>query len=182
MSFTFHRLELPELILVRPERHVDARGAFMETYRASAFRDGGIDAVFVQDNVVRSGARVLRGLHYQRAPSPQGKLIQVLRGCVFDVAVDLRPGSATFGRWVAHELSADSGDLLWVPPGFGHGYAVMGEGAEVAYKVTAEYDRELDGGVRWDDPTLAIAWPHRDPVLSARDAALPLLGASAAAL
>ena len=130
MSFTFHPLGIPDVVLVRPRRHGDARGWFSELWRRSAYADAGIDATFVQDNVARSEGGVLRGLHYQRPPGAQGKLVQVTRGRVFDVAVDLRPGSPTHGRWVAHELSAEAGELLWIPPGFAHGYAVLGEGAE----------------------------------------------------
>ena len=175
MSFAFERLAIPDVVVVRPERRGDARGFFAETYRASAFAEAGIPGPFVQDNLVRSGARVLRGLHYQLPPHAQGKLLQVLRGAVFDVAVDLRRSSPTFGRWVGWELSADTGELLWVPPGFAHGYAVLGDGADLAYKVTAEYRAELDRGVRWNDPGIGVAWPLRDPVLSPRDLSLPFL-------
>ncbi|HSW31510.1 MAG TPA: dTDP-4-dehydrorhamnose 3,5-epimerase [Longimicrobiales bacterium] len=175
MPFAFERLAIPDVVVVRPERRGDARGFFAETYRASVFDEVGIRGPFVQDNLARSGARVLRGLHYQLPPDAQGKLVQVVRGAVFDVAVDLRRGSPTFGRWVGWELSADTGELLWVPPGFAHGYAVLGDGADLAYKVTAEYRAELDRGVRWDDPGIGVVWPLADPVLSLRDLALPLL-------
>ncbi len=175
MSFAFERLAIPDVVVVRPERRGDARGFFAETYRASAFDEAGIRGPFVQDNLARSGARVLRGLHYQLPPHAQGKLVQVVRGAVFDVAVDLRRGSPTFGRWVGWELSADTGELLWIPPGFAHGYAVLGDGADMAYKVTAEHRAELDRGVRWDDPGIGVAWPLADPVLSRRDLTLPLL-------
>jgi len=181
MSFTFNPLEIPDVVVVRPLRREDGRGWFAELWRRSAYAAAGIDADFVQDNVARSGAGVLRGLHYQRPPSAQGKLVQVTLGRVFDVAVDLRPGSVTHARWVAHELSAEDGALLWIPPGFAHGYAVLGDAAEVAYKVTAEYDPALDAGVRWDDPALAIPWPLPDPVVSERDRALPLLADAEAA-
>ncbi len=175
MPFAFERLAIPDVVVVRPERRGDARGFFAETYRASAFAEAGITGTFVQDNLARSGARVIRGLHYQLPPHAQGKLVQVVRGAVFDVAVDLRRGSPTFRRWVGWELSADNGELLWVPPGFAHGYAVLGDGADLAYKVTDEYRAELDRGVRWDDPGIGVEWPFRDPVLSPRDLALPLL-------
>jgi dTDP-4-dehydrorhamnose 3,5-epimerase len=166
---------------VRVRRHDDVRGWFAELWRRSAYAAAGIDADFVQDNVARSGAGVLRGLHFQRPPRAQGKLVQVTRGSVYDVAVDLRPGSATYGRWVAQELSAGDGELLWIPPGFAHGYVVLGDGAEVVYKVTVEYDPGLDAGVRWDDPTLAIPWPVGRPLVSERDRALPLLADAEAA-
>jgi dTDP-4-dehydrorhamnose 3,5-epimerase len=181
MSFTFHPLDIPDVQLVRPLRHGDDRGWFAELYRRTAYATAGIGAEFVQDNVARSGPRVLRGLHYQRPPRAQGKLVHVVRGRVFDVAVDLRSGSPTRGRWVARELSAEEGELLWIPPGFAHGYAVLGDGAELTYKVTEEYDPTLDAGVRWDDPTLAIAWPLADPIVSDRDRALPLLADAAPA-
>lgn len=175
MSFTFHALDIPDVIVVRPTRHDDDRGSFMETYKVSAFRAAGIDADFVQDNRVRSGARVLRGLHFQRSPRPQGKLVQVTHGRIFDVAVDLRPDSPTYARWAGYELDGGTGELLWIPPGFAHGYVVLSDGAEVAYKVTEEYEPTLDAGVRWNDPTLAVEWPVADPVLSPRDQALPNL-------
>jgi len=175
MSFAFERIEIPDVVLVRPRRLGDARGFFSELYRASAYAAAGIVGPFVQDNLARSGPRVLRGLHFQAPPHAQGKLVHVVRGSVFDVAVDLRRRSPTFGRWVGCELSAESGEVLWIPPGFAHGYVVLSDGADLAYKVTEEYRPELDRGVRWDDPALAIAWPLADPVLSARDLALPVL-------
>ena len=175
MSFAFEPLAIPDVILVRPERRGDARGFFSETYRASAFEAAGIRGPFVQDNLARSGQGVLRGLHYQLPPHAQGKLVQVVRGAVFDVVVDLRRRSPTFGRWVGWELTADSGEVLWIPPGFAHGYAVLGDGADLAYKVTAEYQAELDRGVRWNDPAIGVVWPLEDPVLSPRDLALPIL-------
>ena len=175
MPFSFRRLAIPDVVVVRPERRGDQRGFFAETYRASEFAGAGIAGPFVQDNLARSGPRVLRGLHYQLPPHAQGKLLQVVRGAVFDVAVDLRRASPTFGRWVGWDLSAEAGDLLWVPPGFAHGYAVLGDGADLTYKVTAEYRADLDRGVRWDDPAIGVAWPLADPVLSPRDLDLPLL-------
>jgi len=174
MAFNFTPLSIPEVVLIEPTRHHDARGFFSETFRASDF-DPHVGATFVQDNFVRSGPRVVRGLHCQLAPKSQGKLIQVLRGSIFDVAVDLRRGSATFGQWVGQELSDTSGEILWIPPGFGHGYAVLSDGADVMYKVTEEYDAGLDRGIRWNDPDLAVAWPFLDAVLSEKDRALPLL-------
>jgi dTDP-4-dehydrorhamnose 3,5-epimerase len=173
MSFDFQPLAIPDVVLVRATRRGDDRGFFCETYRAGAFAEAGISVPFVQDNLARSGARVLRGLHYQLAPRAQGKLIQVVRGAVFDVAVDLRRASPTFGAWVGCELSEGDANLLWIPPGFAHGYAVLGDGADLAYKVTAEYEATLDRGIRWDDPELGIDWPLPDPVLSPRDLALP---------
>lgn len=173
MSFTFHPMDLPGLLLVEPTVHGDDRGYFLETYRRTAFREAGIDADFVQDNRARSTRGVLRGLHYQIPPAAQGKLVQVVRGRILDVVVDLRRGSPGFGRWEAVELAEEEKRALWVPPGFAHGYLTLTEVAEVAYKVTAEYDRELDRGIRWDDPELAIRWPLDEPVLSEKDRALP---------
>lgn len=176
MSFTFEPLEIPDVVLVRPTRHRDTRGWFMEQFRESAFREAGIDARFVQDNAVRSVGGVLRGMHFQLDPAPQGKLVSVLRGRVFDVAVDIRAGSPTFGRWVGRTLDEEEGAGLWIPEGFAHGYCVLGDGADVTYKVTAEFRPDLDRGFRWDDPDVGIEWPVDVPVLSDRDAALPSLG------
>jgi dTDP-4-dehydrorhamnose 3,5-epimerase len=175
MSFEFIPQTIPAVVLVRSRRHGDDRGVFQETFRRSAFTEGGITAAFVQDNLVHSGPGVLRGLHYQLGPAAQGKLVHVVRGRIFDVAVDLRRGSPTYRRHVACELSGDDGAQLWIPPGFAHGYAVLGDGADVAYKVTAEYAPHLDRGVRWNDPDLAVDWPVREPTVSAKDADLPFL-------
>jgi dTDP-4-dehydrorhamnose 3,5-epimerase len=175
MSFTFRSLEIPGVVLVRSARHNDARGFFMETFRASSFQEAGITGPFVQDNLARSWQGVLRGLHYQLLPRPQGKLVQVLRGEVFDVAVDMRKGAPTFGRWVGQKLSGAADELLWIPPGFAHGYLVLTDSADLSYKVTAEYDAALDRGIRWDDPRVGVEWPVTHPVLSMKDRALPLL-------
>jgi dTDP-4-dehydrorhamnose 3,5-epimerase len=175
MSFTFDSLDIPDVVLVRPTRHRDERGFFQESYRASAFAAAGIDAAFVQDNLARSTRGVLRGLHYQLPPASQGKLVGVVRGRIFDVAVDLRVGAATYARWIGRVLDAESGELLWIPQGFAHGYVVLSDVAEVAYKVTAEYVAELDRGVLWDDPEIGVEWPVADPVVSPRDRAQPTL-------
>ncbi len=177
MSFTFEPLDLPDVVLARPTVRRDPRGWFMERYRASAFAEGGIDAEFVQDNVVHSGPGVLRGMHFQLDPAAQGKLVSVLRGRIFDVAVDLRAESPTFGQWVGCPLEEGDGAALWIPEGFAHGYAVLGDEALVTYKVTQEFDPDLDRGFRWDDPEVGIDWPLTDPVLSERDRRLPELGA-----
>lgn len=175
MSFQFIPQPVPEVVLVRARRHGDDRGVFQEIFRKRAFAEAGIIADFVQDNYVRSGPGVLRGLHYQLAPAAQGKLVWVARGRIFDVAVDLRRDAPTYRRSVTYELSGEDGDMLWIPPGFAHGYAVLSDGADVAYKVTAEYAPTLDRGVRWNDPDLGIAWPLEAPMLSAKDQVLPLL-------
>lgn len=175
MSFRFVPSEIPDVVHVAFTRHADARGDFAEIWRRTPYAAAGLGVDFVQDNLVRSAAGVLRGLHYQLPPGAQGKLVQVLHGEIFDVAVDIRPGSATFGRHVAHTLSAREGNGLWIPPGFAHGYLVVSEGADVLYKVTAEYDAALDRGIRWNDPHVGVPWPITDPVLSPKDRELPLM-------
>jgi dTDP-4-dehydrorhamnose 3,5-epimerase len=174
VPFEFTRLEIPEVVLVRARAFADARGFFMEAYKRSEFVANGIPHSFVQDNFSRSARRgVLRGLHYQKAPKAQGKLVMVLRGRIWDVAVDIRRGSPTYGRWVAAELSEEDHTMLWVPPGFAHGFCVLSDGADVLYKCTDEYAPELDRGVRWDDPELGIPWPVEEPVLSEKDRSWP---------
>lgn len=170
----FRRLELPEVILVVPDVHRDARGFFLETYHARKYREGGIEPAFVQDNQSRSRRGTLRGLHTQ-VRTPQGKLLRAVRGEIFDVAVDLRPASPSFGRWVGATLSEENAHQLWVPPGFGHGFCVLSEEADVEYKCTALYDPADEIAVLWNDPAIGVRWPVREPVLSARDqAARPL--------
>ncbi len=164
------------MVLVTPTRHGDERGFFSETYRQSAFVDGGIVAEFVQDNVARSSGPVLRGLHYQALPRPQAKLVRTQLGSIFDVAVDLREGSDTFGGWVGRELTDATGSMLWIPEGFAHGYVVLSDVAEVVYKTTAEWEGPLDRGVRWNDPDIGVDWPVDRPILSERDANAPSLG------
>jgi len=175
MPFEFHRLDLPEVILVQATRFGDARGFFMETYKASAFAAGGIPGPFVQDNLSRSTRGVLRGLHYQKHPHAQGKLVSVIRGTILDVAVDIRQGSPTYGQWRSCELSGGTGTMLYVPVGFAHGFCVLSDEADVLYKVTAEFDPELDRGILWNDPDIGVEWPVADPILSPKDAGLPPL-------
>jgi dTDP-4-dehydrorhamnose 3,5-epimerase len=175
MPFEFQKLEIPEIILVEARRFADDRGFFTETYKASEFAAYGMPATFVQDNLSYSSKGVLRGLHYQLQPKAQGKLVTALTGRIFDVAVDIRRGSPTYGQWVGRELAAESGHLLYVPPGFAHGFCVLSEAAHVLYKTTAEYAPDLDRGILWNDPDLGIAWPVSNPTLSAKDAALPRL-------
>mgnify|MGYP001068240057 CR=1 FL=1 len=161
--------ELPEVLVIEPRVFGDARGFFFESYNRRAFAAAtGVDAEFVQDNHSRSVRNVLRGLHYQ-IRQPQGKLIRVVVGEVFDVAVDLRRSSPRFGRWVGVHLSAENKRMLWVPPGFAHGFLALTD-AEVLYKTTDYYAPEHERCLRWDDPTLAIAWPLAEaPLLSAKD-------------
>lgn len=172
MKFT--QTHLPGVVLVEPDVFRDARGFFLETFHERKYREGGIPWSFVQDNQSRSQRGTLRGLHAQ-LERPQGKLVRALRGEIWDVAVDARPGSATFGQWFGATLSDADFRQLFVPPGFLHGFCVLSEVAEVEYKCTAFYDREDEIGVRWDDPAIGIAWPLRDPLLSPKDAQLPSL-------
>lgn len=165
---------LPGVLLIAPRVHGDSRGFFFEAFHAERYAEAGIVAPFVQDNVSRSVKGTLRGLHFQE-PNAQGKLVQVLRGAVFDVAVDVRVGSPHFGKWVGVELSEENRHQLWVPPGFAHGFCVLSEIADFAYKCTALYAPECEGSVRWNDPELGIAWPVREPIISAKDAAAPML-------
>jgi len=166
--------DLPGVIVVEPQVFGDDRGFFMETYHEAKFREGGIAEPFVQDNHSRSVKGVLRGLHYQ-LPNPQGKLVRVVQGSVFDVAVDIRRGSPTFGRWTGVELSADNKRQLWIPAGFAHGFCVTTDTAEVVYKCTTLYDGPNDRGIRWNDPSIGIEWPVKVPILSAKDSTAPLL-------
>lgn len=175
MPFQFQRLRIPDVILVEARHSVDERGFFLETYKYSAFAANGIAETFVQDNLSHSVHGVLRGLHYQNAPQAQGKLVRVLRGEVFDVAVDIRCGSPTYGQWVGVHLTADRFQLLYVPAGFAHGFCVLSDEADLSYKVTAEYAPALERGIVWDDPQIGVHWPVKNPILSAKDAALPLL-------
>jgi dTDP-4-dehydrorhamnose 3,5-epimerase len=170
------RLGIPDLIMVTPDRFADARGFFSETWSREPFAAAGIDAVFVQDNQSLSRDRgVVRGLHCQIGPHAQGKLIRCTRGAIWDVAVDARPGSPSFGHWEAVELSAENWRQLWIPAGFLHGFCTLVPDTEVIYKVTAPYDRESERGVIWNDPTLALRWPigEAEAVLSDKDRRLP---------
>jgi dTDP-4-dehydrorhamnose 3,5-epimerase len=175
MPFEFERLAIPEVVLVTARRSDDERGYFMELYKISDFVAHGIISPFVQDNLSHSVQGVLRGLHYQKQPQAQGKLVMALRGRIWDVAVDIRRGSPTYMAWVGRELSCDDGCMLYVPPGFAHGFCVLSPEATVLYKVTAGYAPNLERGIRWDDPQIGVEWPVDQPLLSAKDAALPLL-------
>lgn len=165
-------LAIPDVILLEPRVFGDGRGFFFESYNRQAFREAtGVDPDFVQDNHSRSVKGVLRGLHYQLPPKAQGKLVRVTVGEVFDVAVDIRPGSATFGKWVGEVLSAENKRQMWIPPGFAHGFLTLSETAEFLYKTTDYYSPEHERCIRWDDPTLRIQWPLSGlPSLSSKDA------------
>lgn len=166
--------ELPEVLIVEPRVFGDARGYFMETYHAERYAEAGIPATFVQDNLSVSERGILRGLHLQH-PHAQGKLVQVLDGEVFDVAVDVRRGSPRFGQWVGVWLSGENKRQLWVPEGFAHGFCVTSEHAVFSYKCTDLYHPDCERSIRWDDPRIAIAWPLSEVALSDKDAAAPLL-------
>ncbi len=170
---------LPDCVVIEPAVHGDARGFFYESYNAERFAEAGLDLQFVQTNVSRSAAGVLRGLHYQW-PNPQGKLVSVLDGEVYDVAVDIRRGSPTFGRWAAAILSAENKRHFWIPEGFAHGFAVLSEAATFVYQCTAHYDRAADASIRWNDAAIAVDWPLGNPQLSDKDARAPLLAEVAA--
>ncbi len=170
----FIETSLPGCMLIEPAVFGDARGAFFENWSAKKFADAGIHAQFVQANVSTSERGVLRGLHYQW-PNPQGKLVQVLEGEVYDVAVDIRRGSPTFGRSAAAILSAQNKRQFWIPEGFAHGFVVLSERATFSYLCTALYDREADAAIRWNDGQLAIDWPISEPSLSDKDARAPFL-------
>jgi dTDP-4-dehydrorhamnose 3,5-epimerase len=173
MQFT--PTELPDVIVIDPDVHRDSRGFFLETYQAANYQRAGITEAFVQDNHSRSSAGTVRGLHLQLRP-PQGKLVRVIAGEIYDVAVDVRRGSPTFGCWVGVTLSAENFKQCYIPPGFAHGFCVTSAVAEVEYKCTALYDRSSEIGIAWNSPELAIPWPVRTPILSDRDARLPPLG------
>ncbi|HTB64775.1 MAG TPA: dTDP-4-dehydrorhamnose 3,5-epimerase [Steroidobacteraceae bacterium] len=169
----FEPTAIPEVVLIKPQVFKDARGHFFESWTEAKFAAGGLDLKFVQDNENRSEQHVLRGLHYQLT-KPQGKLVRVVTGAVFDVAVDLRRRSPTFGRSVGAHLTADNHHMLWVPPGFGHGFMVMSESVHFLYKCTQFYYPQDERAIRWDDADLGVKWPLPAgiaPVISARDAA-----------
>lgn len=175
MPFTFTPLEIPAVVHIESKRFGDARGFFQETYKRSEFEAHGIRALFIQDNHSRSVHGVLRGLHYQKAPSEQGKLVQVMQGELFDVAVDIRQDSPTYGRWVAKILCGDRPEMLYIPAGFAHGFCVLSKTVDFVYKCSAEYAPESEAGIAWNDPQIGIDWPIANPVLSQKDRALPLL-------
>lgn len=168
------RTALPEVLVIDPDVFGDARGFFMETWNEAKYRELGIPGLFVQDNISLSARGVLRGLHFQH-PHGQGKLVYVLQGEVFDVAVDVRYGSPTFGKWAATTLSADNKRQVYVPPGFAHGFCVLSENALFAYKCTDFYSPQCEGAVRWDDADIGIPWPLADVSLSRKDAMAPRL-------
>ena len=179
MSFRRLPTEIDEVVLFEPTVRGDERGFFVETYRAGDMPGLGIEVEFVQDNHSRSESRVLRGIHMQRG---QAKLVRCPKGRIFDVAVDLRPDSPTYKRWEGYELDDTEHRQLFIPDGFGHGFCVLSDSADVLYRVSSYYDPDLESGIAWDDPEIAVDWPVRDPVLSDRDRRAPRLAEIASTL
>jgi dTDP-4-dehydrorhamnose 3,5-epimerase len=173
MSFTFEKLSILGLVIVAPRVFPDGRGFFLEAYKYSDFAANGIDEHFIQDNHSRSSKGVLRGLHYQLPPFAQGKLVRCIYGEIFDVAVDIRKSSPTFGKWIGMKLSSENNKMLYIPKGFAHGFVVTSNEAEVYYKCTAEYKPSNERGIIWNDPDLNIDWPLKQPVLSEKDSRYP---------
>jgi dTDP-4-dehydrorhamnose 3,5-epimerase len=173
----FLKTRIPDVVVIEPAVYGDGRGFFLESYRKDLFSKNGISADFVQDNHSLSQKGILRGLHYQAAPKAQGKLVRCVRGRVFDVAVDIRKGSPTFGQWTSEILSAENKKMIYIPPGFAHGFLSLEDGTEVLYKTTDLYSPEHERGIAWNDPALGISWPETGvkPVLSEKDKKFPLL-------
>ena len=175
MPFEFRRLEIPDVVLIKPKVFGDDRGFFMETYKKSDFERAGIKGEFVQDNHSKSRYGVLRGLHYQKEPYTQAKIVRCIKGVIYDVAVDLRKNSPTFGKYIGVILSEYNKYMLYVPRGFAHGFLVLSGEAEVVYKVDNEYAPDYEGGLIWKDPDVNIPWPIEDPILSEKDQKWPTL-------
>lgn len=175
MPFTFTNLDINGLVLVEPRVFPDDRGFFLESYKESDFIRAGIPFHFVQDNHSLSVRNVIRGLHFQRSPRAQGKLVRVVRGAMWDVAVDLRKDSPTYKQWLGMELSDENNRMLYIPPGFAHGFQALTDDVHLLYKCTVEYDSVCDGGIRWDDPDIGVSWPVPGPIVSEKDAMLPFL-------
>ena len=169
MPFKFKKLKISEVILITPRVFPDDRGFFLETYKKTEFAKAGIKENLVQENHSFSKKNVLRGLHFQRSPKAQGKLVKCLRGKIFDVAVDIRKKSPTFLKWVGAELSQANGEMLYIPRGFAHGFLVLSNSADVIYKCTAEYSPKHESGIIWNDPQINIKWPVSRPLLSDKD-------------
>ncbi len=176
MPFVFNKTKIEEVILVEPRVFEDSRGFFMESYKKSDFVQNGIDVDFHQDNHSKSSRGTLRGLHYQQNPKPQAKLVRCSRGRIFDVAVDIRTDSKTFGQWVGFELSEENKKMLYIPARFAHGFVVLSDEAELLYKASNEFCIELDRGIRWNDPTINIDWGiDFEPLISEKDSLQPFL-------
>lgn len=175
MSFEFEKLEIEGLVLIKPKVFGDNRGFFMESYKKSEFVENGIDVEFVQDNHSKSAKGVLRGLHYQALPKSQAKLVRCTKGKIYDVAVDLRKNSTTFGKWLKVELSEENKNMLFIPEGFAHGFVVLSDEAELLYKTNTEFSLEHDRGLLWCDKDVNIDWGFDSPILSEKDKIQPTL-------
>lgn len=176
MPFEFIKQEIPDVVLIKPKIFTDERGFFVESYKYSDFASNGITDNFVQDNHSKSSRGVLRGLHYQLNPKAQKKLVRCVSGKIFDVAVDIRQGSPSFGKWVGAELTEDNKNMFYIPAGFAHGFLVLSDTAEIIYKTTEEYAPECDRGIKWDDPDIGINWNlSGEPIVSQKDANQPSL-------
>ena len=178
MSFKFSKMSIPDVVLIEPRIFSDPRGFFLELFKASEFRANAVPSTFVQINQSRSQKNVLRGLHYQLNPKAQTKLISVVHGEIFDVAVDIRRGSPTYGQWLGELLSGDNKRMLFIPEGFAHGFCVLSDEAEVIYYCSKEYAPELERTILWNDPVIAVAWPVKEPLLSPKDLAGKSLSAA----
>lgn len=175
MPFSFKSLTIPEVILVEPKVFSDDRGYFLESFKSSDFLSHHVPICFVQDNLSLSKQNVIRGMHFQKKPKEQGKLVSVMKGRVLDVAVDLRKESPTFMKWVAVELDDKDHAMLYIPEGFAHGFLTLTDNVCLVYKCTNEYDPKFDAGFRWDDPDIGIEWPVNKPVVSEKDQQLPMI-------
>jgi len=175
MPFTFDRLAIPDLILIKTKIFPDNRGYFYENFKNSVFLSNKINKQFLQDNISHSRKDVLRGLHYQKNPVSQAKLLSVIRGEIFDVAVDIRKNSPTYGKWISEILSENNHNSLYIPEGFAHGFCVLSDEADILYKVSNEYSPQDECGIIWNDPTLNISWPITNPIISDQDKNLPTI-------
>lgn len=173
MPFVFEDAPLQGVKVITPKSFPDGRGFFLESYKKSEFAKAGIDVEFIQDNHSKSAGGVLRGLHYQKGPHAQAKLLRCVAGAIFDVVVDMRKGSPSYGKWFGVELSAENRKMIFVPVGFAHGFSALSDGVEILYKVSKEYCKEAEAGVIWNDPALGIDWRLANPSLSEKDALLP---------
>ena len=173
MSFEIEKTRLNDLVLIKKKSHSDTRGIFSETFKESSFIELGLPTNFIQDNLVFSLKNTLRGLHYQKSPFFQGKLVNVIKGKIFDVAVDLRINSETYGNWQSFIIEASENKMIYIPEGFAHGYCTLSKEALVSYKTTSEYSPDSEGGIIWDDSSLQIKWPINNPILSSKDLLLP---------
>lgn len=175
MPFIFNKCEIPGLVIVEPKVFGDDRGFFLESYKKKDFVNNGIDVEFMQDNHSVSSKGVLRGLHYQKAPFAQAKLVRVIKGIAWDVAVDIRKNSPTYKKWISVELSGENKKMFYIPEGFAHGFLALTDEVQLMYKCSNEYSPQHDAGIIWNDPELAVKWPVAKPLLSEKDLILPLL-------